>query len=77
MTGWTVERIVHFGPGDFVRDGFVHFGFHDRNGRQFGLRLNLPQISSLDYDAGRLFVPTDLAADHGDLVILRRDSPGG
>lgn len=34
--------------------------------------LNLPAISSMDYHLGRLFVPTDLAGDRGDLVILRR-----
>jgi hypothetical protein len=34
--------------------------------------LNLPQISSMDYDAGRLYVPTDLDGDRGDLVMLRR-----
>lgn len=38
MTGWTVERIVHFEPGDLVKDGFVHFGFHDRSGRQYALQ---------------------------------------
>lgn len=36
------------------------------------LRANLPQISSMDYDRGRLFVPTDLAHDAGDLVVLRK-----
>jgi hypothetical protein len=36
------------------------------------LRLNLPMISSMDYDRGRLFVPTDLADDSGDLAVLRR-----
>lgn len=36
------------------------------------LRLNLPQISSLDYHSGRLFIPTDLAGDSGDLAILQR-----
>jgi hypothetical protein len=36
------------------------------------LRLSLPAISSLDYAAGRLFVPTDLAGGHGDLVVLTR-----
>ena len=36
------------------------------------LLLNLPQISSMDWDRGRLFVPTDLADDTGDLVVLRR-----
>lgn len=36
------------------------------------LRLNLPNISSMDYDAGRLFIPTDLEGDSGDLVILHK-----
>ncbi len=35
-------------------------------------RLNLPEISSMDYYAGRLFVPTDLAGGTGDLAVLRR-----
>ena len=33
MGGWTVERILHFGPGDFVSAGLAHFGFHLRDGR--------------------------------------------
>lgn len=37
------------------------------------LRVNLPQISSMDYRDGRLFVPTDLTPDSGDLVVLRID----
>jgi len=36
------------------------------------LQLNLPQISSMDYCAGRLYVPTDLDPDGGDLAVLRR-----
>ena len=33
MTRWSVERVVHFDlGGDFVKDGFSHFGFHDRQG---------------------------------------------
>ncbi len=36
------------------------------------LHLNLPKISSMDYHDNRLFVPTDLAADSGDLVVLRK-----
>ncbi|MGZ7011081.1 MAG: hypothetical protein ACXVI2_13375 [Ilumatobacteraceae bacterium] len=35
-------------------------------------RLNLPMISSMDYCEGRLFVPTDLAGDDGDLIVMRR-----
>lgn len=34
---WTVERIVHFDAGDFVKDGYVHFGFHIRNGYLHGI----------------------------------------
>jgi hypothetical protein len=36
------------------------------------LQLHLPAISSMDYDRGRLFVPTDLTDDSGDLVVMRR-----
>jgi hypothetical protein len=36
------------------------------------LKLNLPEISSMDYHSGRLFVPTDITADSGDLIVLRR-----
>jgi hypothetical protein len=36
------------------------------------LRLNLPKISSMDYDRGRLFVPTDITTDLGDLIVLRK-----
>ena len=37
MIGWTIERIVNFdfGSGDLSKDGFVHFGFHDRQGKQY------------------------------------------
>ena len=36
------------------------------------LNLYLPKISSMDYYAGRLFVPTDLTSDSGDLAVLRQ-----
>jgi hypothetical protein len=49
---------------------------NDKNERD-PLRLNLPKISSMDYHDNRLFVPTDLTADSGDLAVLRRlDSSG-
>ena len=41
-------------------------------GEQDPRQLNLPQISSLDYHGGRLFVPTDLSGDRGDLAVLRK-----
>jgi hypothetical protein len=34
---WTVDRIVHFGPGDFVKNGLSHFGFHDRKGNRYAI----------------------------------------
>ena len=41
-------------------------------GERNPLRLNLPQISSMDYSEGRLYVPTDLQSGAGDLCVLRR-----
>jgi len=35
-------------------------------------KLNLPEISSMDYYNGRLFVSTDLSPEAGDLAVLRR-----
>jgi sugar lactone lactonase YvrE len=40
------------------------------------LNLNLPEISSMDYYNGRLFVPTDLTQEEGDLAVLRRSAEG-
>jgi len=37
------------------------------------LGANLPQISSMDYYKGLLFVPTDLGPESGDLVVLRKN----
>lgn len=39
VTGWRIERIINFnfGSGDLCKDGFVHFGFHDRNRRHYAL----------------------------------------
>jgi hypothetical protein len=41
------------------------------------LRLNLPEISSMDYFNGSLFVPTDLTPEEGDLAVLRRQGAVG
>ena len=37
--GWTIDRIVHFDfrSAQIVTDGFVHFGFHDKDGRLYAL----------------------------------------
>jgi hypothetical protein len=37
LAGWTVDRIVHFGPSDFVKNGLSHFGFHDRVGNHYAI----------------------------------------
>jgi hypothetical protein len=37
LTEWIVDRIIHFGPGDFVKNGFSHFGFHDRTGNRYAI----------------------------------------
>ncbi len=37
MTEWIVERIVHFGPEDLVKNGLSHFGFYDRNGKHYAI----------------------------------------
>ena len=38
MPGLAVERIVHFDVGrEFVKGGFVHFGFHDRKGNHYAI----------------------------------------
>jgi hypothetical protein len=37
LTGWIVDRIVHFGPGDLVKNGVSHFGFHDRIGNRYAI----------------------------------------
>lgn len=50
---WTVERIVHFEPGDFVNDGLAHFGFHDPRGRLFAID-HAEHILALVRDGGRV-----------------------
>jgi hypothetical protein len=36
------------------------------------LKLNLPKISSMDYHKGRLLIPTDITADLGDLIVMKK-----
>jgi hypothetical protein len=37
MIDWQIDRIVHFESGDFCKGGFVHFGFHGKNGKLYAL----------------------------------------
>jgi hypothetical protein len=48
-----VERVVHFGPGDLIKDGLVHFGFHDVKGRQYVIQ-HQQHFLGLVGDDGRL-----------------------
>jgi hypothetical protein len=32
-----VERVVHFAPGDFLKDGLAHFGFRSRRGSFYAI----------------------------------------
>jgi DNA-binding beta-propeller fold protein YncE len=34
---WIVEKVVHFGPEDLVKNGLPHFGFHDRTGKHYAI----------------------------------------
>jgi len=36
------------------------------------LKLNLPEISSMDYYNGCLFIPTDITPEEGDLIVLKK-----
>jgi hypothetical protein len=37
LADWAVERIIHFGLGDFVKNGLSHFGFHDRGRNRYAI----------------------------------------
>jgi hypothetical protein len=37
LADWTVDRIIHFGRSDFVKNGLSHFGFHDRVGNHYAI----------------------------------------
>lgn len=39
------------------------------------MRVALPNISSMDYHAGLLLVPTDMPGGTGDLIVLKRVNP--
>ena len=50
MTDWTVDRVVHFEPGTFLKEGVSHFGFHDANGRLFALDHPRHRFALVDAD---------------------------
>jgi hypothetical protein len=55
MISWEVEQIIHFDfeLGDPCKDGFVHFGFHDRAGNHY-LLAHQRHFLGLLGDDGRL-----------------------
>lgn len=50
VAGWVVERIEHFTPGDFVKSGLAHFGFHLRNGRYCAIAHQQHYLGLVDQD---------------------------
>lgn len=50
MGGWVVERVVHFEPGDFVKSGLAHFGFHLGNGQYCGIAHQQHYLGLVDQD---------------------------
>jgi len=34
---WIVDKVVHFGPRDLLKNGVPHFGFFDRNGKRYAI----------------------------------------
>jgi hypothetical protein len=50
-----VERVLHFGQGDFVRSGLAHFGFHLRDGRYCAISHQDHYLGLLDPDGAVTF----------------------
>lgn len=76
--GDRANRVVRMIAGDsgvistIAGDPDAAAGARNDPGERDPRRLTLPLISSMDYDGGRLFVPTDLSDDSGNLAVLRR-----
>lgn len=69
-----VVRMIHKGTGIITTIAGKHLTQDERPNdpaETDPLRLNLPKISSMDYHDGHLFIPTDLAGDSGDLIVLK------
>ena len=70
-----VVRMIHKKSGIITTIAGNHKaikGMSNNSEEEDPLKLNLPEISSMDYFNGQLFVPTDLTPETGDLAILRR-----
>lgn len=74
--GWIVDRVVHFDPGEFVKDGLSHFGFHLRDGRYCAIAHQDHRVALVG-DDGRveeLSAPFDFpmyadVLDDGSLIV--------
>lgn len=55
MLRWQTERVVHFGPADFIKDGFAHFGFHDREGHFYGIAHQKHILCAVGLDGSLLW----------------------
>lgn len=52
VADWVVERIVRFDPGDFVKSGLAHFGFHARDGRYYAIEHQRHYLGLVGEDGG-------------------------
>jgi hypothetical protein len=74
-----VVRMIHRKSGIISTIAGNHYcvkGMMNNPEEKDPFKLNLPEISSMDYYDGQLFVPTDLSPEAGDLVVLRRTKLG-
>jgi hypothetical protein len=74
-----VVRMIHRKSGTITTIAGNHKSFKGTSNNpeeKDPLKLNLPEISSMDYYNGHLFVPTDLSPKTGDLAVLRRQGTG-
>jgi hypothetical protein len=50
MIHWQIDQVIHFGMGDFIKNGFAHFGFHDREGHYYGIAHQKHFLGAVDID---------------------------
>ena len=76
MSNWYVDRIVHFGPEDFVKEGLSHFGFHDRTGKHYAIS-HQKHFLALIGDRGKLewTVAADGVFEHTPNITAKLNFP--
>jgi hypothetical protein len=70
-----VVRMIHLKSGTIWTIAGDHVGIKGKSNNpeeKDPFKLNLPEISSMDYHNGHLLIPTDLSPETGDLAVIRR-----